>query len=338
VLRQSVSVVIPVYRAGPGLSATVAELTTADAAWRLGHETVLTLCEVVLVSDNPGLPDNERRRLEDLEQSDPRVRVAWLATNFGQHPATVAGIVSTNGDWVVTMDEDGQHDPAAVPDLARVAAQEGRPLVYASPSNPPPHGFLRNSASAITKHLFQWMTGATGRFHSFRLIEGEIARSACAYVGENVYLDVALRWSCGDPGLCPVAMRRESAGASSYNARRLASHFWRLVLSSGTRPLRAIAALGLGVATLGVVTALLVTYRRILGFVPEAGWTSVIVALLVLCGGLFLSVAILAEYVGFVVRNSIGKPVYVKVGAPNERALWRLRAALCAIDQPGSSA
>ena len=48
-------------------------------------------------------------------------------------------------------------------------------------------------------------------FHSYRLMEGSIARSACAYIGESVYLDVAMRWSCGEPAVCPMEMRTESA-------------------------------------------------------------------------------------------------------------------------------
>lgn len=327
-LVQSLSVVIPVYRAGPGLSQTVAEVTSPERAWAVGPNATLDLIEVVLVCDNPALPAAERNRLQDLQEVDDRVRVVWLATNFGQHPATVAGIVSTNGDWLVTMDEDGQHDPRAIPAMAHAAVDAGRPLVYATPTNPPPHGFVRNVASRTTKWIFRRMTGATSQFHSFRLVEGEIARAACAYVGENVYLDVALRWSCGDAAQCPVAMRSEDASGSSYNARRLASHFWRMVLSSGTRPLRLIAALGIAVATVGLGAAMLVVYRRLTGAVPEAGWSSVMVALLMLTGGLFLSLAILAEYVGFAVRNTIGKPVYVKVGSPSERALWRLQRAI----------
>jgi polyisoprenyl-phosphate glycosyltransferase len=326
-LRQSLSIVIPVYRAGEGLAKTVVEVCQPDRDWSLGPDIRLELDELILVCDNPALPRQERDRLTGLDDSDPRVRVVWLATNFGQHPATVAGVVSSNGDWVVTMDEDGQHNPSTIPNMARVAASCGKSLVYAKPSNPPPHGAVRNAASRGSKRLFRRLTGATSDFHSFRFVEGEIARAACAYVGENVYLDVALRWSCGEAAQCPSAMRGEHT-SSSYDLRRLASHFWRLVLSSGTRPLRLIAGLGTVVATMGVLAALLVVYRRLTGDVPEAGWTSVMVALLVLTGGLFLSLAILAEYVGFAVRNSIGKPVYVKVGAPGERALWRLQNAL----------
>ena len=326
-LSQTLSVVIPVFRAADGLSATLRELPGDGDRIEVAPGVALALTEIVLVCDNPQLADSERTRLREAARMDPRIRVVWLSTNFGQHPATVAGIVSTNGDWIVTMDEDGQHDPAAIPGMARAAAEAGASLVYARPTNPPPHGALRNAASRGAKSLFRRLSGTSSTFHSFRFVEGEVARAASAYVGESVYLDVALRWSCGEATHLPVAMRQESS-PSTYDVRRLAGHFWRMVLSSGTRPLRLIAAVGIVLALLGITAAAVFVVSRLAGSNLPPGWTSVMVALLVLVGGVLLSLAVLAEYVALAVRNTIGKPVYVTVQDPQQRALWRLQAAL----------
>jgi hypothetical protein len=327
VLVQTISVVIPVYLAGAAVQSTVEELLGTADSFDISSNVILQLDEIVLVVDNPRLSAAERARVRSLEDLDRRVHSMWLTRNFGQHPATVAGIVSTNGDWVVTMDEDGQHDPGQIPRMLVTAAEHSTPLVYAKPTNPPPHGPARNAASRMAKAVFRLLSGAEEDFHSFRLMEGSIARSACAYMGESVYLDVAMRWSCGDPAVCPMEMRAESAH-SSYSMRQLLSHFWRMVLSTGTRPLRLIAAAGVIVAFGGLVVAAVVTERRLSGAFPTPGWTSVMVALLILGGGLFITLAVLAEYVGFAVRNSIGKPLYVKAEHVDARALWALQQAL----------
>lgn len=326
-LTQTLSVVMPVYRAGEALQETVRELLEVAPTYRLDGQVALALEEVVLVCDNPALTTAERAAVRSLEDLDRRVRTVWLARNFGQHPATVAGIVSTNGDWVVTMDEDGQHDPRQVPAMLAAAAEHGAPLVYAQPTNEPPHGLARNLASRTTKRLFRVLSGAKGDFHSFRLIEGSIARSACAYIGESVYLDVAMRWSCGEAAFCPMRMRAEGA-PSSYSTRKLLSHFWRMALSTGTRPLRLIALGGVLVALLGVFVAAFVVQQRLSGEFPAPGWSSVMVSQLLLFGGLFISLATLAEFVGFAVSNTIGKPLYVKTDHADSRALWALQAAL----------
>jgi undecaprenyl-phosphate 4-deoxy-4-formamido-L-arabinose transferase len=327
VLVQTVSVVVPVYLAGSALRSTLEELLESASVFDVSPRVKLKLDEVVLVVDNPLLSGMERAAVRALEHLDPRVHTMWLTRNFGQHPATIAGIVSTNGDWVVTIDEDGQHDPKQIPRMLLTAAERTASLVYAKPTNSPPHSAARNAASRAAKVVFRLLTGASEDFHSFRLMEGSIARSACAYMGESVYLDVAMRWSCGEPAVCPMNMRPEST-PSSYRTSQLLSHFWRMVLSTGTRPLRLIAIAGVAVAFVGLVVTGIVVERRISGAVPVPGWTSVMVVLLILGGGLFITLAVVAEYVGFAVRNSIGKPLYVKAEHFDARALWDLQTAL----------
>lgn len=332
----SLSVVIPVFRAGSILESVCREILDACSDVSPAASLKVTLEEIILVCDNPNLPDEVRHHVESLPQLDNRIRVVWLARNFGQHPATVAGIVSSNGDWVVTMDEDGQHDPRFIRELLATAGHGLTPLVYAAPTNARPHGTLRNGASWIAARTSRALSGSSVRFHSFRLLEGGLARSACAYAGENVFLDVALGWTFGRAGTCPVELRKEPID-SSYNFRRLLSHFWRQVLSSGTRPLRAIAAAGLVVALMGCLIGAYVIARRLSGTPIEPGWASVFVSLLILVGGLFVAVAVLAEYVGQAVRNTIGRPVYVRTDPPEARALHELRRHLLGSEGAGQS-
>ncbi len=317
---QSLSVVIPVFRAGPVLESTCREILRSGAEVSPVDSLLVRLEELILVCDNPDLPDEDMDHLRGLTALDERVRIVWLSRNFGQHPATVAGIVSSNGDWIVTMDEDGQHDPAFIRDMLGTAGRNRTSLVYAAPTNARPHGALRNAGSWVSGRVARSVTGVPVRFHSFRLLEGSVGRSACAYAGENVFLDVALAWSCGTPSDCPVLLRSEPV-ASSYSYRKLLSHFWRLVVSSGTRPLRFIAALGLLAAVTGLLVGAYLLALRISGAIQVPGWTSVIVALLVLLGGLYVGIAVVAEYVGQAVRNTVGRPVYVRVDPPDGRAL-----------------
>ncbi len=81
-------------------------------------------------------------------------------------------------------------------------------------------------------------------FSSYRLVVGEVGRSVAAYAGPGIYLDVAISWVARRIVTCPVEMRDEGDRPSGYSLRSLVSHFWRLVLSSGTRPLRWVSVLG----------------------------------------------------------------------------------------------
>lgn len=85
----------------------------------------------------------------------------------------------------------------------------------------------------------------------------------------------------------------------------------------------------------GLLVGAYVIVQRLNGQVVEQGWSSVIIALLVLLGGLYIAVAVVAEYVGQAVRNTIGRPVYVRVDPPQGRALHVLRRYLLESDDVG---
>ena len=218
--------------------------------------------------------------------------------------------------------------------LLATAGRNRTPLVYAEPTNTRPHGPMRNAASWLSGRVARSVSGVSVRFHSFRLLEGSLARSACAYAGENVFLDVALSWTCGPPSACPVQLRQEAA-PSSYNYRRLLSHFWRLIVTQrhATAAVHRRGRCG-DRAHRAWSWAPSWWSQRLSGAIDVPGWTSVIIALLVLLGGLYIAVAVVAEYVGQAVRNTVGRPVYVRVDPPEARALhvlsrswWRRRPA-----------
>ena len=179
-------------------------------------------------------------------------------------------------------------------------------------------------AEARTLLRVSWGASDLQHFHSFRLILGEVGRGLAAYCGEGVYLDVALTWVVNRTAICPVAMREERGRPSGYSMRRLSSHFWRMVLTSGTRPLRLVALLGalLAVAAFGLIAW--VVWARVTDEVPVQGWTSVMVVLLITSGVILLSLGVVAEYLGIAVSSAMGKPLYLVVSDPADGPLGRV--------------
>ena len=235
---------------------------------------------------------------------------------------------STSTDWIVTMDEDGQHDPSAIGSMLDRALSMRAPLVYAEPINKAPHSAFRNLASRVAHRIARLISGGDLRhFHSFRLVLGEVGRGLAAYCGEGVYLDVALTWVVDRTATFPVAMREEYGRPSGFSTRRLISHFWRMVLTSGTRPLRLVTLFGalLSVVAIGLIGW--VVWGKVSGHAPVQGWTSVMVVLLVTSGGMLFSLGILAEYLSIAVKRAMGKPLYLEVSDPADGPLGRMVSA-----------
>jgi len=311
-----VSVVIPVYSGETTLPALCAELAGLHNHAVSPQGRTFRISEIVLVWDRgPGQADHTIR---DLQAQHSFVRPVWLSRNFGQHAATLAGMSSSSGEWIVTMDEDGQHDPAYIGSMIDQAFDAKSQLVYASPTNAPPHGFVRNASSRFAKWIFKVLVGDSNleSFNSYRLMMGDVGRSAAAYTGTGVYLDVAWAWVVSDVSLCSMPMRSEGRPASNYSFPKLLSHFGRLVISSGTRPLALVSFLGLVILALGIAYSIWILLSRLMGGEVPAGWTSTFVSILIIGGLTLFSLGVIAQYIRAATNMSLGKPLYVVVRDP----------------------
>lgn len=104
----AVSVVLPVYNEADNLTPLTKELVPVlDSA---GYDY-----EIFFVDD--GSTDDSRESIHHLAELFAPVRGVFLRRNFGQSAAIAAGIDHANGEYIVTLDADGQNDPADIPRL-----------------------------------------------------------------------------------------------------------------------------------------------------------------------------------------------------------------------------
>lgn len=106
-----VSIVIPVYDERDNLEPLVAEIAAAMAGGGRGGRRY----EVVAVDD--GSTDGSLDALKALKRTHPELHIVSFAANAGQTAAFAAGFRAARGAVIVTMDADGQNDPADVPAL-----------------------------------------------------------------------------------------------------------------------------------------------------------------------------------------------------------------------------
>jgi glycosyltransferase involved in cell wall biosynthesis len=315
-----VSVVVPVYRGQHTIGGLVAELQPLTCPTATPDGATFLVDEIILVHDHG--PDLSDVVVQELQQTYKQVRTVWLSRNFGQDAATIAGMSTASGDWIVTMDEDGQHDPGFIGAFLDTALAQRADLVYSKPTNTRPHGLLRNvtsrGAKVVLATVFRFPDST--RFESFRLIRGDIGRQLAGIAHSGVYLDVALSWVVDAVAQAPVVLRGEGRHESGYNYRRLFSLFWTMVLCSGTRVMRLVSLLGVMLGVIGGAMAAVVVYETVTGDVGgPAGWASTIVVLLLCSGAILFSVGLIAEYLGVALHVLVGKPLYLTVEKPAPR-------------------
>jgi len=326
-MTHRLSTVTPVYQGQSTLSDLVTEL--AELRERLATvESGVTLVEAIFVDD--GSIDGSAGVLAELASTHDWIRVVTLAKNFGQHPATMAGLLHTNGDWVATLDEDLQHRPQYLVDMLHHAADNSMDVIYAQPLEAVHRSAYRDSSS----RAFKWMLGkvsgdeAVRAFSSFRLMRGSIARAASAVAGHQTYFDMALSWFTDKIRPLPLPMadlRYQQQKLSGYRLRSLLSHGRRMLLSTDIKVLRIGAATGAAAMLLSLLVTLYVVLARVFfpASVTASGWASVMVAVLFLGGLIALLVGMLLESTSVMLMQSHGKPTFFEVSRNNDKALAR---------------
>jgi undecaprenyl-phosphate 4-deoxy-4-formamido-L-arabinose transferase len=306
-----ISLVIPVYRGEKTLPILIEEITPLTFGKLTPSGISYVVCEVILVHDCG--PDRSDMVLEALGAKYSFVRPVWLSRNYGQHAATMAGMASATGDWVATIDEDGQQDPADIGRMLDSAIGASLQLVYAQPTNPPPHGWLRNTLSRTAKAITTKLLGNSqiGKFNSFRLVDGEIARTLAAYCGNGVYLDIGLFWIVGRIGHCRVPLRNKLDRPSGYSYFKLFNHFWNLILTTGTRPLRLITLMGFCSLVIAIIISGYAVYGKYFSNTPVQGWASLLIIVSFFSGATLTSLGVIAEYLAVTMGIAMGKPLYV---------------------------
>ena len=135
---------------------------------------------------------------------------------------------------------------------------------------------------------------------------------------------MALSWVAANIVTSPVELREEGDRRSGYSYKRLMAHFWRMILTSGTRGLRLVTAVGAVFAVGGLILAVWLTVVRLAGGDVPAGWTSQMVLTALGTGVTLVALGIIAEYVGVAVNMALGKPAYLIVRDPQAGPMGQL--------------
>jgi len=104
---RSLSVVIPVRNEAGNIRPLLEEISAALAG--------LMDYEVIYVND--GSTDGTGPELHALKPEYSELRVIRHAHSCGQSTAVRSGVKAARGEWIATLDGDGQNDPADIPKL-----------------------------------------------------------------------------------------------------------------------------------------------------------------------------------------------------------------------------
>jgi dolichol-phosphate mannosyltransferase len=210
--QPDLSLVIPVYNERENLAPLVEELEAT--AERFGWDY-----EILLVDD--GSDDGSADTIESLARQRPRIRGLHLDRNHGQSAAFAAGFAHARGQRIVTLDADGQSDPADIPALLDLLGEYDLAAGYRVERA---DGGVRRIASWIANRVRDRMTADrvidTGC--SLKAYRAGAVKDLVRYAGMHRFMPTLARargLSCVEH---PVRHRPRRYGRSKYGILRRA--------------------------------------------------------------------------------------------------------------------
>jgi glycosyltransferase involved in cell wall biosynthesis len=304
-----ISIVIPVYNEAESLPPLHAEL---DAALQATGQSY----EIIAVDD--GSRDDSWQVLTQLAATDPHMVAVRLRRNFGQTAAFAAGFDAARGAIVITIDADGQNDPADIPLLLTKMA-EGYDIVSGWRQNRKEPLITRKIPSRVANAIITSNTGIS--LHdsgcSLKAYRYEVIKTVKLYGDMHRFIPAFSSWMGVRVAEVPVKDRARKFGKSKYGFSRTFRVFLDLftlsfLLSFQGKPMRLFG--GMGVAT-GAIGMLILAYLAFIKLFEGASlsnrpilWLGV---MLVILGVQFLFFGLLAEMQMRTYYESQDKAIYV---------------------------
>ncbi len=300
------TVVVPVYNERESVEGLLGEIEAGcaptGAPW-----------EILFVDD--GSTDGTGDLVETLIASHPGLRLVRLRRNFGKSAALSAGFEHARGEVIVTLDGDGQDDPAEIPRLIAPIVDDGYDLVS---------GWKKERRDPTEKRapsrLFNRVTARLSGLplHDFncglKAYRGACARSLELYGEQHRFIPVIgfqRGWRITE---LTVNHRERRHGRSKFGIERYLRGFLDLttVLFIGRyqyRPLHLFGPLGLGCMFLGLVISTWLTIEWIGGESLSRRPLLILGVLLIVVGVQLLTFGLMSEMIAAARQDVRGRQV-----------------------------
>ena len=308
--KTQVDLVIPIYN-----EAGVVEQTHAQV--RAVVDSLPYDFKFIYVDD--GSNDVTVDVLRKIADGDSRISLLQLSRNFGHQAALTAGLDASRGDLVITVDGDGQHPPAMIPQMIKLIEQ-GFDIVQAQRIAARDESSI--SFKKITSNLFyrliniisgtQVLQGAADfRALSKNALDG--LRSMHEY---HRFLRGMISWMGYSSVILPYHEPARVGGKSKYSLGKMIRLASDAIFSFSLAPLYIGLSAGLGFFVLAAAQLIYVLTLWLTGHTERivAGWSSLMGVVLIASGIIMILLGFIGVYVGYIFQEVKRRPIYLITG------------------------
>jgi polyisoprenyl-phosphate glycosyltransferase len=305
--KHGLSIVVPLHNEAASLARLHAELI--GVAQTLGARYTLA-CEVIYVDD--GSSDDTLAIANRLPATAIDIQVLSLSRNFGKEAALLAGLDHARLGAVLFIDGDGQHPPPLIETLVRYWLDDGYDVIYTAKSHRANESATRRLLVKSFYLLINW--GAHTKIPEdagdFRLLSPRAADALRRLPERNRFFKGLSSWI----GFRQIRIDYQPAprtdGRTTWDVRSLIGLSIDGLTAFSVAPLRVATVLGLLLALAAFVYGGEILYETWAYGARIPGYPSLFVGVMVLGGVQLIMLGVVGEYIGKILYEIKGRPVY----------------------------
>ncbi len=297
-----ISVAIPCYRSKNTIEKVVDDLINLFNQ----HNDCY---QIILVDD--GSPDDTYHVLKKLSENNHNIISVNLSKNYGQHAARMAAIPFVKGDYVVYMDDDGQHPVEGIYAMLEKLVEGDYDVVYALFKHKK-HGFFKRIASYINTATLNLLIGKPKEVKnsSFSLMRRFVLDEMAKYKSPFPSFSGFIMQVTHNIANVELEHEERIAGTSNYTLGRMIRLYLNSLTGFSIIPLRLASFLGSCFAVIGFLFMIFTIIRKFLYPSISAGYTSIFSAILLTGGLIMVILGVIGEYLGRIYMIENNMPQY----------------------------
>ena len=274
--------------------------------------------EFIFIDDHS--TDSTNQALVEIVNSDSRVIAIRLKRNYGQTAALAAGFDYADGDVIISMDGDLQHDPADIPRMLAAFEETGADIVSGWRKKRVDNFLLRRAPSRVANWLMSKLSGVD--IHdfgtTFKIYRKDTIKQIKLYGEMHRFIPALASWNGATIVEVPINNIERPGGRSHYGLSRTIRVLFdlltiRFLLKYVTRPLHFFGPIGLLSTSLGMLIYIWLILEKLIwgtDLFDKHGPLMLLGAVLILAGVQLVSSGLIGEMLSRTYFESQGKPTY----------------------------
>ena len=286
------------------------------------EQTYTAICKVIqplpytfhifLVDD--GSSDDTPKSLAALAYRDDCISVLTLARNFGHQAALTAGLDASRGDFVISMDADGQHPPEMIPQMISLFEQ-GYDIVQTQRIEEDKSFSFKKATSSGFYSLINRISGTqmTAGAADFRGVSRQVVEALKSMPEYHRFLRGMIAWVGYRSIILPYHETQRVAGESKYSMGKMFRLAMDAIFSFSLVPLYIGLSAGGIFFCLAALEMIYVLSFWVTGRTSNRapGWSSLMFVILIVSGMIMVLLGFIGIYVGYIFQEVKRRPIYL---------------------------